>query len=95
MFTYAMVTGIRLGWLDPEIYGPIVEKAWLALVNKPDENGGLEDVCVGTNEKLTAQEYLDRRRVTGDFHGQAPILLTAVALILLDKSPGDLPNEND
>jgi len=26
MFTYAMVTGIRLGWLDPEIYGPIVEK---------------------------------------------------------------------
>ncbi len=86
MFTYAMVTGIRLGWLDPEIYGPIVEKAWLALVNKLDENGGLEDVCIGTNEKVTAQEYLDRRRVSGDFHGQAPMLWTAEALILLDKS---------
>lgn len=95
MFTYAMVTCIRLGWLDPEIYGPIVEKAWLALVNKLDENGGLEDVCVGTNEKLTSQEYLDRRRETGDFHGQAPMLWTADALILLDKSINDSANEDN
>ncbi|MFC2116614.1 glycoside hydrolase family 88 protein [Bacteroidota bacterium] len=93
MFTYSMITGIRMGWLEPEIYGPIVEKAWLALVNKLIENGELADVCVGTNEKTTAQEYLDRPRRTGDMHGQAPVLWTANALLLLGSNATSIDNE--
>lgn len=85
MFAYAMATGIRMGWLDAEEYGPVLEKAWLGLVDKLNEDGRLEDVCIGTNEKLTAQGYLDRPRVTGDHHGQAPLLWTASALLLLER----------
>jgi rhamnogalacturonyl hydrolase YesR len=84
MIVYAMVTGIRLGWLEEEKYAPIVEKAWLALVDKLDTDGALEEVCVGTNEKMTAQAYLDRPRRTGDHHGQGPMLWTAHALLLLE-----------
>ena len=86
MFTYAMVTGIRLGWLNPEIYCPVVKKAWLALVSKLNEKGELQDVCIGTNEMMTAQGYLDRRAKTGDHHGQGPLLWTANALLLLERN---------
>ena len=85
MFTYAMATGIRLGWLDSKKFGPILRKGWLGLVAQLDESGRLHEVCVGTNEEMTAQGYLDRRRVPGDLHGQAPMLWTAGALLLLDR----------
>jgi rhamnogalacturonyl hydrolase YesR len=86
MFTYAMVTGIRLGWLNTEIYGPVVKKAWLALVERLNSDGELEDVCIGTNEKQSAQEYLDRPGRAGDHHGQGPLLWTANALLLYKQS---------
>ena len=85
MFTYALATGIREGWISADEYGPVLEKAWLGLVEKLNGDGRLEDVCIGTNEKMTAQGYLDRRRETGDHHGQAPLLWTASALLLLSR----------
>lgn len=84
MIAYSMVTGIRLGWLDAEKFRPVVDKTWMGLVNKLNENGELEEVCVGTNEKLTAKGYLDRPRIPGDHHGQAPMLWTAEALLILN-----------
>jgi rhamnogalacturonyl hydrolase YesR len=90
MFTYAMVTGVKRGWLDEETYGPVARKAWLALVDQLDEEGNMQNVCVGTNKafkeagsNLDAQYefYLARPRYTGDYHGQAPVLWTAAALL--------------
>ncbi len=75
-----------MAWLEEETYAPVVDKAWLGLVDKLDENGEMEEVCVGTNEKTTAQEYLVRPRRTGDFHGQAPMLWAASALLQLENS---------
>jgi len=90
MFAYAMINGVRRGWLDEATYGPVARKAWLALVGKLDEQGNLHDVCVGTNKAAKEvgpdlatqlQFYLDRPRVTGDYHGQAPLLWCATALM--------------
>ncbi|QIL37881.1 glycosyl hydrolase [Pedobacter sp. HDW13] len=81
MFTYAMVVGVKKGWLDEKKYGAAVRKAWLGLVAYLDVNGDIKDVCEGTNKKNDKQYYLDRKRVIGDLHGQAPILWTAAALI--------------
>jgi len=39
------------------------------------------DVCIGTNEEAGANAYLNRKRVTGDFHRQAPMLWCASALL--------------
>lgn len=90
MFTFAMVTGVKKGWLPAETYGPAARKAWLALVDRLDADANVKDVCVGTDkafkavgENLDAQLkfYLERARKTGDLHGQAPILWTASALL--------------
>jgi unsaturated rhamnogalacturonyl hydrolase len=81
MFTFAMVTGVRNGWLDPNTYGPAARKAWLGLVKHLDSNANVGSVCEGTDKGKSVQYYLDRKRNTGDLHGQAPILWTASALM--------------
>ncbi|HSH08983.1 MAG TPA: glycoside hydrolase family 88 protein [Oceanipulchritudo sp.] len=81
MFTYAYITGIKNGWLDAATYGPAARKGWLAMTDKINDKGEIEDVCVGTNEMEGAEAYLQRQRRTGDFHGQAPVLWCANALL--------------
>ncbi len=81
MFAFAMVTGIKAGWLDERTYGPAARKAWLALVTKLDKDGNMADVCAGTNKGDSVGFYLNRPRNIGDLHGQAPILWTASALL--------------
>jgi len=81
MFTFAMITGVKQGWLDAKTYGPAARKAWLALVTYIDDNGNVREVCEGTNKKNDRQYYLDRKRITGDMHGQAPLLWCAAALL--------------
>ncbi|WP_343067815.1 glycoside hydrolase family 88/105 protein [Chitinophaga varians] len=81
MFAFAMITGVKNGWLDAATYGPAARKAWLALVKYIDENADVREVCEGTNKKNNRQYYLDRGRITGDMHGQAPVLWCATALL--------------
>jgi unsaturated rhamnogalacturonyl hydrolase len=91
MFAFAMVTGVKNGWLPADPYGHAARKAWLALVQYLDLDGHVRDVCVGTGEAATSgggttaatqvRYYLDRPRSVGDFHGQAPLLWTASALL--------------
>jgi rhamnogalacturonyl hydrolase YesR len=91
MFAFAMVTGVKNGWLPADPYGAAARKAWLALVQYVDADGNVHDVCVGTGEAATSgggtsaatqiRYYLDRPRSAGDFHGQAPLLWTASALM--------------
>jgi unsaturated rhamnogalacturonyl hydrolase len=81
MFTYAFVTGVKNGWLDAATYAPAARKAWLALVCYLTPDGDLREVCVGTGKKNDLQYYLDRPRVAGDAHGQAPMLWSATALL--------------
>jgi rhamnogalacturonyl hydrolase YesR len=81
MFTFAMITGVKYGWLDGSTYGPAARKAWLAVTGYIDQNGDTTSVCEGTGKKNDLDYYLERRRMTGDFHGQAPILWAASALL--------------
>lgn len=81
MFTYAMITGVKKGWLDKKEYEPVARKGWLALVSCIDAVGDVREVCEGTNKKNDRQYYLDRRRITGDMHGQAPVLWCVFALL--------------
>lgn len=81
MFAFAMVTGVKEGWLDEETYGPAARKAWLALVALLDADANLREVCIGTNKGFDEPFYLSRPRASGDLHGQAPMLWTATALL--------------
>jgi len=90
MFAFALVTGVREGWLDAKTYGPAARKAWLGLVKHIDAEANVREVCVGTNKAFQEvgpdldkqlKFYLERPRKTGDLHGQAPVLWTATALL--------------
>jgi unsaturated rhamnogalacturonyl hydrolase len=88
MFAFAFITGVKEGWLDPQVYGPAARKAWLGLVSYLDPNYDLREVCQGTNKydpKTNGPDgtayYLARQRITGDMHGQAPVLWCAAALL--------------
>ncbi len=81
MFAFAMITGVKNGWLDKKTYGTAARKAWLGLLPYIDENNDIREVCEGTNKKNDRQYYFDRKRNVGDLHGQAPILWCASALL--------------
>lgn len=81
MFTFAFISGVKNGWLDEKTYGPAARKGWLALVSHLNADAAIRDVCEGTNKRDELQYYLDRRRNTGDLHGQAPVLWCATALL--------------
>lgn len=81
MFTYAFIRGIQQGWLDTAEYAPAARNAWMAMVPYIDERNNVTEVCVGTGKKNDKQYYYDRPRLAGDFHGQAPYLWCAAALL--------------
>jgi len=81
MFAYAMVTGVKNGWLDSATFGPAARKAWLGLTASLASDYQLRNVCEGTGARNDLNYYLTRQRLTGDLHGQAPLLWTATALL--------------
>ena len=81
MFTYAMVAGVRRGILDAATYVPAIEAAWAGLQTKISAQGDVSGICVGTWYKASAQEYMALTRLTGDGHGQAPVLWAAAELL--------------
>jgi len=81
MFTYAMITGVKNGWLDKKIFGAAARKGWLALIGYINQDDELTEVCQGTNIKNSREHYMTRKRIVGDLHGQAPLLWCATALL--------------
>lgn len=81
MFTFAFAKGVKNGWLDKSFH-QIALKGFNGLLKKV-KDGQLEDVCCGTDEGRLYNHYLNRPRITGDFHGQAPLLWAAAELLEL------------
>jgi rhamnogalacturonyl hydrolase YesR len=81
MFASALTTGMRKGWLSKAQYEPAARKAWIGLAGYVDQNFDVTSVCEGTNKLNDYEYYLLRKRRTGDFHGQAPLLWSAAALL--------------
>jgi rhamnogalacturonyl hydrolase YesR len=81
MFAFAMITGVKNGWLDAATYGPAARKGWIAVAGYIDQNQDITSVCEGTGKLNDLGYYLARHRRTGDFHGQAPVLWAASALL--------------
>jgi unsaturated rhamnogalacturonyl hydrolase len=83
MFTYAMIQGIKNGWLPASEYGPVARQAWISLTKLIDAKGDVKGVCEGTNIGTDKEHYRNRKAITGDLHGQAPMLWCASALLSL------------
>lgn len=83
MFTYAMIVGVKNGWLKAKEYAPVARKGWLGLVSYINEDDEVKDVCEGTNIKNDKNHYMNRKRITGDLHAHAPLLWCAMELVTL------------
>jgi unsaturated rhamnogalacturonyl hydrolase len=81
MFSFALITGVKHGWLDAATYAPAARRGWIAVVGYVDQNHDVTQVCTGTGKFDSMQYYLDRKRETGNLHGQAPVLWAATALL--------------
>ena len=81
MFTFAMITGVKHGWLDAAEYGDCARRGWIGLCGYVNDDGNVREICVGTNQSKDRQFYLDRPRSVGDLHGEAPVLWCAWALL--------------
>lgn len=80
MFTYAMIVGVKNGWLDAKQYGAAARKAWITLQEYFTLDYDIRNVCEGTGAKDSYDWYINRRRWTGDRHGQAALMWCAFAL---------------
>jgi rhamnogalacturonyl hydrolase YesR len=85
MFTYAIITGVKHGWLDAATYGPAARKGWLAIAVHVDQHSDTTQVCVGTAKGFSTEYYLARPSETGNMHGQAAVLWAATALLRDEK----------
>jgi hypothetical protein len=63
----------------------IARKSWIGVVGYVDQNHDVTQVCTGTGKFDSLQNYLDRKRETGNLHGQAPVLWAATALLRDEK----------
>jgi hypothetical protein len=97
MFTYALVTGLKNGWISGAQYLTAAKNGWTALGNKTSSSGQLSQVCpgtgqaygstgVGTDLKSQQDFYINLQSMfsAGDQHGQAPLLWSAIALLRTD-----------
>lgn len=81
MFAFAMVRGVKDGWLDEKTYAIPARNAWLGLVNYLDAQANVREVCIGTNKGFSEEYYMARGRRTGDLHGQAAMTWLAMSLL--------------
>jgi len=86
MFAFAFFEGVRHGWLEAATYRAPAEKAYAALVARLDDKADLADVCVGTCAKADRTWYLERGKVAGDPHGQAPLLWIVNSLLASEQA---------
>jgi rhamnogalacturonyl hydrolase YesR len=81
MFTFAMITGAKQGWLTDKAYAQAARKGWLGVNKFIDQDGLVDKVCVGTGQTNSLEFYLTRPTEKGNPHGQAPVLWCVNALL--------------
>jgi unsaturated rhamnogalacturonyl hydrolase len=78
MITYAMLRGMRRGWLPRDPFQPAIERGWKAVKARVASDGSLVDVCTGTGKQKSLRDYFDRTAILGqDPRGGAMALLLA------------------
>ncbi len=78
MITFALVKGLRHGWIEGEAWEQVAERGWRAILLRTAADGRLVDVCTGTGKQRSLRDYYDRAAILGrDERGGAMALLVA------------------
>lgn len=86
MITFAIVRGMRRGWLDAADWQPVVDQAWTAIKSRIGPDGALVDVCTGTGKMKSVRDYLDRTAILGrDERGGAMALMVSTEIAFWER----------
>ncbi len=86
MITFAIVRGMRRGWLDPAEWQPVIDKAWTAIKSRIGPDGNLVDVCTGTGKQKSLRDYFDRTAILGrDDRGGAMALMVSTEIAFWER----------
>ncbi len=86
MITFAIVRGLRRGWLDAAEWQSVVEKAWTAIKSRIGPEGHLVDVCTGTGKMKSLRDYFDRTAILGrDDRGGAMALMVSTEIAFWER----------
>lgn len=83
MFTYGFAHAVNQGWIDPTAYRDVALSGWQGIVPQVNEEGGVENTCVGTGLGWTNTFYANRPVSVYAAHGYGPVLLAASEIIQL------------
>ena len=87
MTTFAMIRGLRNGWLNEKTFGPIVNQAFAAIKTRIATDATLVDVCTGTGKQKSLRAYYDRTAILGsDNRGGAMALLVTTEMAFWKQS---------
>jgi len=95
MFVYSIARGINRGWLDPLAYGPMVSLGWNAVARQVNDQGQVENTCVGTGMAFDPMFYYYRPVSVFAAHGYGPVLLAGAEVLTLRQGRGAQANIND
>lgn len=85
MIGFAMLRGVRNGWLPAAQYQPLVASAWQAVAARVGPEGHVVDACESTPKMKTLDEYLHRAAILGpDPRAGAMALMFAVEMAGLE-----------
>jgi unsaturated rhamnogalacturonyl hydrolase len=88
MITFAMLHGVRRGWLPKAQFQSSIERGWKAIKARVASNGSLVDVCTGTGKQKSLRDYFDRTAILGpDPRGGAMALLVATEVAAWEATP--------
>jgi rhamnogalacturonyl hydrolase YesR len=93
IYAYCIARGVNRGWLDPLAHGPMAVLAWHAVVTQVNEQGQVENVCVGTGMGFDPAFYYHRPVSPVAPHGYGPVLLAGAEMLTLAKSGKAVVND--
>ena len=88
MIGFAMLRGMREGWLDRREFEESADRAWSAIKKRIHLDGKfLEGVCTGTGKQTSLQAYFDRKEIHGrDDRGGAMALMFSTERMMWEKT---------
>jgi rhamnogalacturonyl hydrolase YesR len=81
MIGFAMLQGVKHGWLPAKEYQPVIDKAWRAVLGHVGPQGHVVDSCESTANLKTVDEYVHRAALFGvEPRAGAMVMMFATAM---------------
>ncbi len=83
IYAYCLAHAVNQGWIDAKAFAPVAMLAWHAVASSINQQGQVENVCVGTGMGFDAAFYAYRPVHVMAAHGYGPALWAGAEMLRL------------